>query len=318
MRITIAAALVLLTTAAFAQQQNTAEMLTNDLHTLGRVTDVAKDLNDERQVLLAITDNDIETIREPRGDGTYKWASLQREEGGRVNEEKTIEHVYTETELRYVTVTGANGYRVEINVPKKRGTFSANNRVWVRNVIVDSTGFDGKTTHHEIPVNAWINPGDANGVPLPEIGKSVKATAELGVESGNKAAVATVSLVQAKLVDDPNGPYFPAAKRLLQIRDFVAARNIDRGHLKNAIDEATLALPGELEKRTTEQQRAAEERRQMLANGTTKGSIESGDATPDVLNELLSINTLLGGTLEEQGEGRTRLQALVDTLRPKP
>jgi len=217
-----------------------------------------------------------------------------------------------------VTVTGANGYRVEVTVPKKRTTFSANNRVFIRNVLADSTGFDGKTTHHEIPVNAWVNPGDSNGVALPDIGKSVKATAELGVESGNKAAVATVSLVQAKLVDDPNSPYFPAAKRLLQIRDFITARNIDRGHLKNAVDESKLALPGELEKRTADQQRAAEERRQAIASGTEKGSIEAGDATPDVLNELLSISTMLGGTLEEQGEARTRLQTLIDALRPKP
>ena len=316
MRNMIAAALLLLTSTAFADE--TTEMLAGDLHALGRITEVAKDLNDSRQVLLAIADKDIETVREPRGDGTYKWASLQREEGGRVSDEKTIEHVYTETDLRYITVTGANGYRVEVTVPRKRGTFSANNRVWIRNVIADSTGWDGKTTHHEIPVNAWVNPGDANGVALPEIGKSVKATAELGVESGNKAAVATVSLVQAKLVDDPNGPYFPAAKRLVQIRDFITARNIDRGHLKNAIDEAKLALPGELEKRTTEQQRAAEERRQMLASGTTKGSIEAGDATPDVLNELISISTLLGGTLDEQSEARTRLQTLMDALRPRP
>jgi len=328
-RVTLATFLVLISLAAFAQQTATPaaaapqrdekiEMLAADLHALGRITDVAKDLNDSRQVLLAITDNDIRTIREPRDDGSYKWASLQREEGGRVTEEKTVEYVYTEKELRYVTVSGANGYRVEVTVPKKRGTFSANNRVWIRNVLVDSTGFDGKTVHHEIPVNAWVNPGDSNGVALPEIGKSVKATAELGVEAGNKAAVAEVALVQAKLVDDPNSPYFPAAKRLLQIRDFEAAKNIDRGHLKNAIDEAKLTLPGELEKRTSEQQRAAEERRQMLASGTTKGSIAAGDATPDVLNELISINTLSGGNLDEQGQARTRLQTLIDTLRPKP
>jgi hypothetical protein len=320
----MAAPLLLLTLAVSAQQtpamprDEKIDMLAGDLHALGRIADVAKDVNDSRQVLLAITDADIQAIREPRDDGTFKWASLQREEGGRVSDEKTVEHVYTEKELRYVTVTGTNGYRVEVSVPKKRGTFSANNRVWVRNIVVDSTGFDGKTTHHEIAVNAWVNPGDANGVALPEIGKSVKATAELGVESGNKAAVADVALVQAKLVDDPNSPYFPAAKRLLQIRDFEASRNIDRGHLKNAIDEAQLTLPGELEKRTAEQQRAAEERRQMTANGTTKGSIAIGDATPDVLNELLSISTMLGGTLEEQTEARTRLQALVDALRPKP
>ena len=324
MRTKFAAALLLLTSAAFAQQPSTMprdekiELLAADLHAVGRVAEVSKDLNDSRQVLLAIVDKDIETIREPRGDGTYKWASLQREEGGRASEEKSIEHVYTEQELRYVTVTGPNGYRVEVTVPKKRTTFSANNRVFIRNVLADSTGFDGKTTHHEIPVNAWVNPGDSNGVALPDIGKSVKATAELGVESGSKAAVATVSLVQAKLVDDPNSPYFPAAKRLLQIRDFITARNIDRGHLKNAVDEAKLALPGELEKRTADQERAAEERRQAIATGTEKGSIETGDATPDVLNELLSISTMLGGTLEEQGEARTRLQTLIDALRPKP
>jgi len=311
--------LALLTLAAFAQQpipgDEKTDMLAQDLHALGRIAEVAKDLDQSRQVLLAITDNDIRSLRGPRDDGSFQWASLQREEGGRVKEEKTIEQVYTEKELRYVTVSGPNGYRVEVAVPKKRGTFSANNRVWVRNVLVDSTGFDGKTMHHEIPVNAWVSPGDANGVALPEIGKSVKATAELGVESGNKAAVAEVSLVQAKLVDDPNSPYFPAVKRLLQIRDFITARNIDRGHLKNAVDEALLTLPGELEQRTAEQQRLAEERRRMAETGETKGNISMGDATPDVVNELISISTMLSGTLQEQADARARLQTLIDALK---
>jgi len=322
-RVASATFLVLVALAASAQpstlpRDEKSEKLLQDLHALGRIAEVAKDLNDSRQVLLAIADDDIVMLRMPREDGTYQWASLQREEGGRVKDERTIEHVSTEKELRYVTVTGANGYRVEVNVPKKRGTFSANNRVWVRNVLVDSTGFDGKTTHHEIAVNAWVNPGDSNGVALPEIGKSVKVTAELGVESGNKAAAAEVALVQAKLVDDPNSPYFPAVKRLLQIRDFAAARNIDRGHLKNAVDEALLTLPGELEKRTAEQQAAAEERKQLAASGQMKGSIAVGDCTPDVSNELMSISAMLGGTLQEQTDARARLQALIDSLRPKP
>jgi len=325
MRIIAVTLLSLLPLAAYAQQPQPAmprdekvELVANDLHCLGRIADVSKDLNDSRQVLLAIADNDIRTLRDPRDDGTYRWASLQREEGGRVNEEKTIEHVYTEKELRYVPVSGPNGYRVEVTVPKKRGTFSANNRVWVRNVLVDSTGFDGKTTHHELPVNAWVNPGDATGVALPEIGKSVKATAELGVESGNKAAVATVSVVQAKLVDDPNSPYYPAVKRLLQIRDFTAERTINRGNLKNAIDEGMLTLPGELEKRTAEMQRIAEERRRLTETGQTKGTIAAGDCTPDVSNELTAISTMLGGTLQEQTDARARLAALIEALRAKP
>ncbi|HEX2833469.1 MAG TPA: hypothetical protein VHW00_10660 [Thermoanaerobaculia bacterium] len=318
---------LLVSLSAFAQQQSTPEaqgsaadknieMLANDLHALSRVTGVAEDLNRSRQILLAITDSDIDTLRMPRGDGTYKWASLQREEGGRVRDEKAIEYVYTEKELRNVLVTGANGYRVEVLVPKKRSTFNANNRVWVRNILVDSTGFDGKITHHELPVNAWVNPGDANGVALPEIGKSVKVTAELGVESGNKAAVAEVAIVQAKLVDDPNSPYFPAVKRLLQVRELAAAKDINRGALKNTLDEALLSLPGQLEKRTAEQAEAARVRKLMAEQGTTTGAINLGDATPDVVNELAEIARLLSGTLQEQTDGRARLDALTTKLKP--
>ena len=313
-----AAALLLVSLAAFAQTPDpNLEMLANDLHAVGRVTSVAENLNQSRQVLLAIVDNDIRTLREPREDDTYRWAALQREEGGRVTDEKTVEHVHTQPELRYITLTAANAYRAEVTVPRKRGAFAANNRVWVRNVIADITGFDGKVTHHEIPVNAWVNPGDANGVPLPDIGKSVKATFELGVESGEKQAVAQVALLQAKLVDDPNSPYFPAVKRLLQIRELAAARDINRGQLKTTVDEALLSLPGELEKRTAAQEEAARVRRQMAEMGTTTGSIHLGDATPDVTNELDEIARMLSGTLQEQSDARTRLANLLGMLKPK-
>jgi len=320
----VAAALLFLVTLPVSAQdaQTTTrdakiDMVASDLHALGRVTGVAENVERERQVLLAIVDSDIKDLRSPRDDGTYRWASLQREEGGRVSDEKTIEHVYTQKELRYVTITGDNGYRVEVAVPKKRNTFSANNRVYIRNVIADSTGFDGKVTHHEIPVEAWVNPGDSTGSPLPEIGKSVKVTVELGVESGDKQAVATVSLVQAKLVDDPTSPYFPAVNRLSQIRQQIAAKDVNRGTLKNTIDEALLSLPGELEKRTAEMNESARVRRQMAESGTTTGSISVGDATPDVTRELSDVLRLLGGTLEEQAQARERLRALIDTVTPK-
>jgi hypothetical protein len=319
------AALLLLVTLPLSAQgvQNPSpsdpkiDLVARDLHAVGRVTALAENVERERQVLLAILDSDIRDLREPRDDGTFRWASLQREEGGRVSDEKTIEHVYTQKELRNVMLTGPNGYRVEVAAPKKRSTFSANNRVYVRNVIADSTGFDGKTTHTEIPIETWVNPGDSTGGPLPDIGKSVKVTVELGVESGDKVAVATVSLVQAKLVDDPTSPYFPAVKRLLGVRELVAAKDVNRGALKNTIDEALLSLPGELEKRTAEMDEAARVRKQMAEMGTTTGSINLGDATPDVTKELAEIARLLSGTLDEQTQGRERLKVLTETLTPR-
>lgn len=320
MRTLLTSSLLLLTLSIAAQEvavrDAKIDLVASDLHALGRIATVAEDLGRTRQVILAIVDSDVSELREPRGDGTYRWASLQREEGGRVHDEAGVEQVHTEATLKNVTITGSNVYRVLVTVPQKRGVFTANNRVYVRNVLVDATGFDGKTSHHEIPVNAWVNPGDANGVALPDIAKSAKVTAELGVESGDKKAVAEVALVQAKLVDDPTSPYFPAVKRLLQVRELANARDINRGTLRNTIDESLLSLPGELEKRTAEQAEAARVRKVMAENNTTTGKIMVGDATPDVIAELAEIARLAKGTVEEQGEARTRLDALMAALKP--
>src|SRR6058998_3485844 len=73
------------------------------LRALSRIANLGKDLGDSRQVMLAIIDADVESLRMPREDGTYRWASLQREEGSRVKDEKDIERVSTEKELREVT-----------------------------------------------------------------------------------------------------------------------------------------------------------------------------------------------------------------------
>ncbi|HXG59540.1 MAG TPA: hypothetical protein VNL91_11005 [Thermoanaerobaculia bacterium] len=294
------------------------ERLAGDLRALARIAELAEKLENVRQVMVAIIDQDVDLLRGPREDGTYRWASLQRQEGSRVRDEKTIERVHSERELREVTVSAPNVYRVEVVVPRKRGVLAANNRVFVRNVRVDSTGFDGRTMQQTIPVNAWVSPGDSTGVPLPDIGRSVKATAELGVESGSRSAVAQVALVQAKLVDDPASPYFPAIRRLDQLRNIVERDSIDRGQLKSSVDEALLSLPGELEKRVAGQKAAEDRRRQLAMAGETKGKIEPGDATPDVLAAIEEIGRLLGGTLQEQTEARTKLTALVEELRPRP
>src|SRR5437764_6687535 len=131
-----------------------------DFRALGRIASLSDNLRDNKQVMLAIVDNDLENLREKRPDETYRWASLQREEASRVKDQRSIERVSTEKELREVTISATNAYRLEVSVPTKQSLLSKNNRVYVRNVIVDSTGFDGKITHHEIPVDAWVNPGD--------------------------------------------------------------------------------------------------------------------------------------------------------------
>ena len=298
--------------ATVATGDEKLDQVASDFRTIGRIAQLADNPRDNKQVMIAIVDNDLEMLREKRPDETYRWASLQREEASRVKDQKSIERVQTEKELREITLSAPNAYRVEVSIPTKQGLVTRNNRVFIRNVVVDSTGFDGKVTHHEIPVNAWVNPGDAHGVPLPEIGKNVKATVELGVESGDKHAVADVALLQAKLMDDPTSPHFPAVQRLLKLREVLTAKDLNRGFLKTTVDEALLSLPGEMERRTAEQAAAIERRKQ------TTGAISTSDASPDVVSALQQIARLLGGNLQDQSDARARLQTLIDSLQGKP
>ena len=306
------AALIIAAVTATGTPDPKVEQADADFHAISRIAQLSTNLNDQRQVMLAIVDNDLENLRERRPDDSYRWASLQREEASRVKDQKTIERVYTEKELREVTLTAANAYRLEVSVPTKQSLISKNNRVYIRNISVDSTGFDGKLTHHDIPVDAWVNPGDSNGVAFPEIGKNVKAMVELGVEAGGQHAVADVALLQAKLVDDPASPYYPVVAHLLKTREVLTQKTIDRGFLKTTEDESILAMPGELDKRSAEM--AATEARRKQGGG----GIMVGDASPDVIAAVQEIAHLLGGNLDDQTLARTKLQTLMDSLQGKP
>jgi outer membrane murein-binding lipoprotein Lpp len=306
------AALIITAAVTAGTPDPKVDQAATDFKALSRIAQLSTNVNDQRQLMLAIVDNDLENMRERRPDESYRWASLQREETSRVKDQKSIERVYTEKELREVTITATNAYRLEVSVPTKQSLISKNNRVYIRNVSVDSTGFDGKLTHHEMPVDAWVNPGDSSGVALPEIGKNVKAMVELGIEAGGQHAVADVALLQAKLVDDPASPYFPIVTHLLKTREVLTQKSIDRGFLKTTVDESVLALPGEMEKRSAEMASMAERRKQSA------GSIAPGDASPDVVAAVQEVARLLGGNLEDQTLARTKLQTLIDTLQGKP
>src|SRR5439155_7099893 len=91
------------------------DQVASDFRTLSRVASLASGLQDVKQVMLAIVDNDLESLRERRSDDTFRWASLQREEASRVKDQKAIERVHTEKELREVTLSAPNAYRPEVS-----------------------------------------------------------------------------------------------------------------------------------------------------------------------------------------------------------
>ena len=65
--------LMFVAAAAFAQSTTPSlphdektDLVASDLRTLSRIAAVAAELNDSRQVMLAIVDSDVETLREKR------------------------------------------------------------------------------------------------------------------------------------------------------------------------------------------------------------------------------------------------------------
>jgi hypothetical protein len=304
--------------ALTTQDEERMLALGTNIKAVQRVITLSSDLDKNRQVITAMVDEDIESLREPMGDSRYRWASLQREEESRVAQEKLIETVHTEEKLAEVAVSAARAYRVQIDVPRKQSTFRANNRVWVRGIVVEWTSLSGVTDRTEVAVNVWINPGDGHGVPLPDIAQSAKAAVTLGVETGSKKAVASVALIQAKLVDDPKAPAYELVRRLLDIRRQISEKDPRRGDLKSSVDEAVLIIPGEFTERLAKYNADVEQRRQLALTGVKKDAIVVGDASADVTAALADISALMGGSLEQQNEGRAKLLKLIETLTPMP
>lgn len=289
-----------------------------DFKAIYRMAEFCPEIETCAPVIRKVVEQNLDSLREPRKDGTYRWASFQRIEAGRVSAEKEVVKVSTESTLETIELTGKRSYRVVVTAPKKRSLVSSNNKVFVRDVVAETTGVDGKTRTTEIPVGVWVKPGDEHSVPLSEIAISARVRVNVGVESGTKKAIAQVALLEAGLVDDPLNPYHPAVKRLNVINTIVKEKAVSRGQLKAVAEEAVLELPGEMQKLMELREIGIKRMRQLAESGQATGTVAVGDATPDVIHELDKASKLLTGTVAEQEEGRKMLESLLQKLSPPP
>lgn len=287
-----------------------------DFKAIYRIAEFCDDMEACAPVIRKVAEQNLDMLREPRKDGTYRWASFQRIEAGRVSAEKEIIKVHTESTLDTIELTGKRSFRVVVTAPKKRSLVSSNNKIFVKDVTGEITGTDGKARAIEIPVGVWVAPGDSHSVPLDDIAISARVKVSVGVESGGKKAVANVALLEAGLVDDPLNPYHPAVKRLVAIDTIVKEKTVSRGQLKAVTEEAVLELPGEMEKLMQLREIGLKRMRQLAESGEQTGVIAVGDATPDVVHELGKASKLLTGTVAEQEQGRKAIEALIEKLSP--
>ncbi|MGA7616703.1 MAG: hypothetical protein WBX15_16135 [Thermoanaerobaculia bacterium] len=276
--------------------------------TLDATAEIARRVNDPsdlRAVVSALLDSEIDALREPRTDGRWRWASLQREEGPAVIRDLALDQSAAETTT--VTLSAPRAWLVRVTV--ENGPPLLFDRV-----VATMHYFDGRDGTNTIPVNELVTAGTPRDVPLADIAKN--ATVNVVIHRPKNRSRVRVALIAAPLDDDPRSPWAPAVQRLRTIRASLADVPFDRDALIHSVETAATTLPEKIAERVTSRNAAARKRRELLEKSGIQPALSPADASPSLAEELERIAALLDGTPDQQAAARRELRALLQQLTP--
>lgn len=295
--------------AATAAAQSPAARVAEDALVIDRVAEMSKrDLPTD--LLKRLVNEDIELLRGRRPDGSYEYASWERFEAARINKSFSIQP--RSDRMDTVEASGANVYRIILDVPSRRLMVRKNRPIWIERVDVDFVS-EGTTLAQQksFEVKAWMQPGEIRPIDLPAIARQTTAKVVATVDAKGGYGNLDVSLVQAKIVDNPDSPFAEGvnqAKAVLR-----ALENNDIPSLRATAQRLRDAVGG----RTTTT--AAMQPRPSTSEVTV--SAPRAEAAPDrasqleLQSELQLIEDLLTGTEAERREGLDRLHQLIRRMR---
>jgi hypothetical protein len=284
--------------AVTASAQVNVSRIADDAIVLDRVAQVSKrDLPTD--LLKRMVNEDIETLRGPRSDGTYENASWERLEGGRKSDEFSIQPRGDKSQT--IEMRGAFVYRVIIDSPGRRLLVAKNRPVQIERVDIEyiPAGSTVPKTH-SVTVGA-LAPGQNRAIDLPDVARQATVRVVAKPEEGGYGNI-TISLVQARIVDRSDSPFADAVAsekavlRALDNSDVPSIRAM-AGRIRDSL-AGQVAVPAT---RTVE---------------VTAPRVDVAPA-PDVYPELQAIEDLLTGNDGERREGLDKLHQLVRRLRPR-
>jgi hypothetical protein len=299
--------------ASVTSAQTPVARVADDAKVLDRVAEVSKrDL--PRDLLRRIVNEDIDLLRGKKPDGTYQYANFERLEASRKSDSYSVQ--VREDDFQKIEINGEFAYRLVVEVPTRRLLVTRNRPVYIDRVELDYVpqGTSSRKTE-TVTVETWVQPGEVKPIDLPEIARQV--TARVFARAGKEEGYGNIALtlIQARVVDDPNSPY----------ADAVAS---EKSILK-AIDNGDVASIRSLAKRIQQSLASAAGRQPEPATRTvdvvaprppsTESRSSALEPTPtvEIYLELQAIEDLLTGTEGERREGLDRLHQLVRRLRPR-
>ena len=294
----IATLLFLVATVTFAQTP--AARVADDAKVIDRVAEASKkDLPQE--LLKRIVNEDIELLRVKRADGTYQYALYDKMEAGRVSNSFSVDPDKKETILE---LRGAFVYRLVLSAPSRRMLVTRNKHVYVDRAEIEYIPLNDSSKKYQTSrVGAWIEPGTSKNIELNEIARQATVRVFTHADESGYGNL-DLTLIQAKIFDDPTSPY----------ADAVASEKA----ILTALDHNDIAST-----RAMAQRIAGSLQPNVAAQVTAipvkppAGAVEvmAPKADDQLYGELQSIEDLLTGSDSERRQGLDRLHQLVRRLR---
>ncbi len=304
--------LTLLALPVIARADVPLQSIHEDARAIRRIAQVSnRDL--PRGVLKRIIEEDIDLLRGKRSDATYEYASYERDEDGRVSRGSTIREGKKKGDLAKSEVRGEIVYRLLVEVPTRRLVVAKNRRVFIDRVELEFTPMGGSPRKQTIPAGVWLEPGESKGFDLPEISRKAHAVVFSRVDraDGGTASI-EVSLLKAKLADNPDSPYLTFVHTAKKVRTAI------EGETAPQIKITAEKFASELEARMP----ASRVKPKPIVSSRVEAAPEPPfgtlEAEPEMEKwlELQTIEDLLTGNEAERREGLDRLHQLVRKLRP--
>ncbi|HET7712232.1 MAG TPA: hypothetical protein VFL80_09920 [Thermoanaerobaculia bacterium] len=297
------AAVLFAVAAAAGIQDPSLVRVAEDAMVLDRVAEMSRrDL--PRDLLRRMVNEDLDLLRGKRADGTYQYANYERLEAGRIEESFSIQPQRAEdAKPRSVEIKGSFVYRLIVAVPSRRMVVTRNRRVFIERVEIEYLPEGSSTSRVQSErIEQWFDPGVNRVIDFKDVARqaTVRVYARADKEAGYGNVVLT--LIQAKVVDNPNSPYADEVSSLKAV--LRAIDNGDASSIRTLASRIQASLG-----------RVPDER--PLAAPSPAPTTAPAAPVSEFFSELQTIEDLLTGTEAEKREGLDRLHQLIRRVRPR-
>lgn len=222
----IIAGLIAALTGPAVAQVSERERVQRDAWAIERIAQVARSDRDmPRDVMFAMIDESLDTLRGASTDGFYRWARYTRQEDGRSSDRLGLRPTGAENPDS-IESTADLVYAFRVEVPSRRLLVARNRRAYIDRIEMDFRELGAFRRQETIQVGSWIEPGHGREFPLPEIARNATVRV-IGWGDPDERGNAMIEIVwlHPTLSDDLASPHAGSVALLKQLRSAVEDRN---------------------------------------------------------------------------------------------